>query len=635
MMKICAAISLFMFLQIKSFAQAVTGFNYSISSINDSLKKNTNAVYRLDETILEMSDPSGYLLKTHQVISILNPEGAAYLHLKQYTDKNNRLTDVEIKVYDQSGNEVKRYRKKDFETRSAYDGFSVAQDDKIMYFDVPAPSYPCSVDIQETENFSSYIIFPTEYMSTNTENFRYVVKVPATFNLHYKAYNIIADPHLENDGKTKTYTWELKNTICNGIESDGYDANNFIPQIHVVPDFFVYDGYKGSLKTWKEYGEWTYSLYQEKNPFSADRVAEIKSMIASCQTTREKINILYTYVQKNTRYVSIQLGIGGFKPFPAKFVDENKYGDCKALTNYMRYLLDVAGIKSYPAVINAGYRSAPADPNFPTDPFNHVILCVPLAKDTVWLECTGKSNKAGFLGSFTEDRYALLITENGGVLVKTPESNLQNTRQISHTDIYINTDETATTESHIYATGDIFELFDEISKYDDNRKKEFFVNYAHYNPSETFVLKDHSDTASGGVYNIEESFDKAYDFKAGNKYFFPQRVYELCENHLNVSQSRKLEYVFQYPYIKSDTTILHFPDGFSVDNIPEPVEWSNEFCSFKRTIQVQDNDKTIKTIATLQLKKRIIPANDYQKIADFFAQVIKDEDQKIVMKKGG
>ncbi len=61
---------------------------------------------------------------------------------------------------------------------------------------------------------------------------------------------------------------------------------------------------------------------------------------------RQKVFALYDYLQKNTRYISVQLGIGGWQPFPADYVATKRYGDCKALSNFMVALLKEAGIKA-------------------------------------------------------------------------------------------------------------------------------------------------------------------------------------------------------------------------------------------------------------------------------------------------
>jgi hypothetical protein len=72
------------------------------------------------------------------------------------------------------------------------------------------------------------------------------------------------------------------------------------------------------------------------------------------------------------------------------------------------------------------------DPDFPENGFNHVILCVPDQKDSVWLECTSSSNEFNELGTFTENRYALLITDEGGALVPTPKSYSSSNTLSSH-----------------------------------------------------------------------------------------------------------------------------------------------------------------------------------------------------------
>lgn len=95
----------------------------------------------------------------------------------------------------------------------------------------------------------------------------------------------------------------------------------------------------------------------------------------------------------------------------------------------MYSLLKEVCIQSHYTLVRAGEGESYMLKDFPYNPFNHIILCVPFQKDTMWLECTNQTIPAGYLGDFTDDRYVLLIREEGGKLVKTPrytrEQNLQ------------------------------------------------------------------------------------------------------------------------------------------------------------------------------------------------------------------
>src|SRR6185312_11941569 len=122
----------------------------------------------------------------------------------------------------------------------------------------------------------------------------------------------------------------------------------------------------------------------------------------------------------NTHYVGIELGIGGWQPFDAASVYKQRYGDCKALANYMVALLKEAGIHAYPVLIRAGADADPIDTDIACNQFNHVIAAALAGRDTVWLECTSQTLPPGYLSSFTADRNGLLLDDSGGHLVHTP-----------------------------------------------------------------------------------------------------------------------------------------------------------------------------------------------------------------------
>src|SRR5690606_35617022 len=111
----------------------------------------------------------------------------------------------------------------------------------------------------------------------------------------------------------------------------------------------------------------------------------IQALVKDIDDPKQKAQKICEYVQKKTRYISVQIGIGGFQPMPADDVDRLSYGDCKALTNYMLTLLKSVGINSYYAVVQAGSLKKYAIPDFASmNQFNHVILCIPFANDTAW-----------------------------------------------------------------------------------------------------------------------------------------------------------------------------------------------------------------------------------------------------------
>jgi hypothetical protein len=217
-----------------------------------------------------------------------------------------------------------------------------------------------------------------------------------------------------------TYTWEIRNLPVLPKEPFAVTEDLYDPFMLVGPTNFELQGYTGDMSDWNNYGKFYVSLQKGRDVLPDDVKQQVHSLTDQISDPVKKISVLYDYLQKNTHYVLIEFGIGGLQTYEASYVAKNKYGDCKALSNFMIALLKEAGIKGHSVIIRGDIEESEFFTDFPSHQFNHVICAVPLQKDTIWLECTDQYLPAGYLGVFTANRYGLFIDDNGGTLVHTP-----------------------------------------------------------------------------------------------------------------------------------------------------------------------------------------------------------------------
>ena len=174
------------------------------------------------------------------------------------------------------------------------------------------------------------------------------------------------------------------------------------------------------MKSWQSLSAFLSKLGEGRMELTAEKKAFLKNLVADCTDIPCKVENIYEHLQTTTRYFSIQLGIGGWQPIAATDVEKRKYSDCKGLSNYMVAMLAAVGVEGRYLIIKAGEDEKLQYEDFPNAQFNHAIACVPMEKDTIWLECTSQSQACGFMGSFTNDRMALLVSPEGGKIVHTP-----------------------------------------------------------------------------------------------------------------------------------------------------------------------------------------------------------------------
>ena len=606
---------------------------FTVASLPEALKKNAHSVKREEILYFEIKDKGRAYYRAHEVITVLDEAGKDELVFQQYADKYHDLEDAEIQVFDAAGTRINKYSKKQLYTQS--EGEGLVAEGKVYYLTASAGSFPVTVQFDYSIRFNGVLNYPDysiQQPGEAVENSSYTIKVPADLDLRYQQQNTSIIPATSTDGKFKLYQWQAKNQPSIEWEEGCVSHESRYPKILVAPNKFELNDYEGDMTSWKNFGNWYAQLCSKTINLGPERKQFFQDMVKDAPSEREKIRMIYSYLQNNFRYVSIQLGIGGYRPFDADFTDRKKYGDCKGLSNYTQACLDAVGIKSYQALINAEYNKAPVDPLFPHNSFNHVIVCVPLKQDTVWLECTSSSADFGVLGNFTENRNALLITENGGMLVPTPTSNASDNLFHSTTLITLTDDSISTAKVELKSTGEFKQEFiNYIGEEKKDDQKKFLVYYLGFMQPDDFEIRYDKKKRDGVEVTME--YEKIHDFKAGNKLFLNPRIYKLWSSALPANDSRKNDYFFETPFIKTDSTVYQLPKEYQVETLPKPRNISTEYASFSSSYSFDAASNSIITTARLMLKQHRIPAAKYIAIKKFFDQVLAEYSEKIVIKK--
>ena len=607
---------------------------YSVGAIPDTLKKNARTVVREETMELDVSDMDRALLTVHEVVTVLHEGGKQALFFIQKTDKFVSLGDVEIRVYDSSGKNTGKYKQKDLTVLAI--GEDLMDDSKMNMFEVPVSTYPVTVEYRYEIKYKGILSYPPYQIGTAGEAVEfssYTAKVRKELDLRYMEKNISLPPAVTEDGKYRSYAWSVKNRPAAEDEEGAAGDESGFPSILLAPNHFKLDDYEGDMTSWASFGRWYGDLKKGIDVLPGDRKGFYRDMVKNAKSDREKIKILYEYLQRNFRYVSIQLGIGGFRPFPAEFTDKKKYGDCKALSNYMQAVLEAVGIKSYQALINAEYNSEPIDPSFPCNLFDHVVLCVPGQKDSIWLECTSKTNDFAHLGVFTENRNALLITEKGGLLVRTPASRADDNLFSAYTTIDLQADGSGKTITVLNTAGEYKDdLIHAAEEKADDQKSFFVVHLGFKDPDEMLFPESLS-----GSYRVEvgQHLERIPQLRTGSKMFLPIRIYRLWSNRLPSAEKRKQDFYFSCPFEKSDTTVYTLPEGYRPEALPEAKSSKCLMASCHTSYWYDDKKRQLFSAIRVVLTQNKISAKDYAAVKDFFDALATEETQKIVIKKEG
>lgn len=609
---------------------------YPVSEIPAGLKENAHTVYRVYQQEIEIKSEKSSTITVTEVRTILNKNGEGNSYFRETYDSMDKIAGLKGKVYDEQGKQIRSFGADDVIDRSCISGFSMYEDNRIKSIDPKCMTFPFTVEYTYQIDSKQTLFFPAwSHAGENTsyENSLYIVKAPAGYGLRYKEYNLAKGVvKTSQDGKD-IYTWKLSNLKARTDEPMSSITMPDYPLVLLAPNNFAFAETKGSSESWKELGKWASTLIDGKDKLPESTVAKMKEITVSCKNDFEKVKKVYEYMQQKTRYVNISVGIGGWQPFDATVVDKFSYGDCKALSNYTKALLSAVGINSYYTLVKAGAESNSIDESFPSSHFNHVMVCVPIAKDTVWLECTNQRMPCGYNSDFTDDRQVLLIDGENSRLTHTrtypaSENCVERRSKINLTDETTGIAEVKTTYK-----GLCYDYILPIYYTDDADKKKIVtqrIKLPTFTLDKFSYVENKSRTPSFDE-NLNISVTNYIHKLVGDVALLPVNFMNKLTSIPEKVRNRKTDMCIRRPSMEDDTVVYQLPKEYKVTELPEKSEITSRFGKYTASTTLKGSSITY--TRHFEQFKGVYPPEAYSEYRDFLEQVSTADEAVVSLKK--
>jgi len=450
------------------------------------------------------------------------------------------------------------------------------------------------------------------------------------------------------------YVWEIKNLPGVEIEPGmppwqavaGWAGVKYFPRDPAMR--------AKSSGSWQDVGLWYDGLTQSSrapSPAIQQKVAELTSGISD---PLQKIRVLTEYMQKNIRYMAVEIGIGGFQPHPAPEVFVHQFGDCKDKATLLSAMLHEAGIESYYLLID--HRRGHVQPTYPSVHMDHMILAIRLPEGIadadlyatvndpklgklLIFDPTSEHTPLGYLPWQLQDTYGLVMASDGGHLISLPllpptANRLLRTAQFSLTP----TGDLSGQVHELEYGGPAAQKREELLDTQPAKRAEIFDHFlGRY--LNNFTL---TGASLGNLNNYDQSLTLDYKFispgyanTAGDLLFVRPRVVgdegtatlRLFAEH----KPRKYPIQFEEATRRDDIFDITLPVGYVVDGLPKPVQIECSYASYKSETDVADGVLHYKR--TFEIKDVMVPTENLLAVRDFLQQVAADQQSSVVLRR--
>jgi hypothetical protein len=402
--------------------------------------------------------------------------------------------------------------------------------------------------------------------------------------------------------------------------------------------------------TWQGIGEWYAGLERDRVVSAPDIAAKAAELTAGKADFYDKAEAIGDFVQQKIRYFVIEMGVGGYQPHAAEEIFRGRYGDCKDKATLLSAMLSSVGIHS--ALVLVDSERGVIDPEDPSIVGNHMIgaIEIPRGYESPKLHSvvTAKSGKRYLIFDPTWERtpfgqlednlqgsYGVLMEGNESQVIQLPvmDPTLNTIRRSGS--FALSADGTLKGSVTDLRFGDLAENRRRIfSTEDDTKQKEYM---------DRVIARDFTAASMTGlkVENVDalnKDLTTTFDLQASHFASFAgpllmvrPRVlgsYELEVDHKVRHVTINLKQTMQ----GTDEFDIELPEGYVVDELPDPVKVDVGFASYVSSTEV--HGRVLHYSRTYTVRQVTVPAAKYAEVQQLAGAIAADEDSQAILKRG-
>ena len=608
----------------------------------------TSAVVLLDETKLTVGN-DGKAVELHRhVVKILRPNGREEGVIEIPYDKDTKILSLHVWSVGPDGHE---YAMKDEEI--ADDGYpgggGLYFDERFKIARAPGRDPGGVVAYEYEQRKAPYEHESTWYFQSDIPAFNQTFTLELPPNYAHVSVWAHHEPIAEIDLEHARYRWELPSTPAIDLERVPMHPSGAALESRMTVHYGPAGAASAPLGSWQEIGEWFDGLSRDRLVATPEIAAKAAELTAGKTDFYDKAEAIGEFVQKQIRYFVITIGVGGFQPHPAGDIFRNRYGDCKDKATLLSAMLSSVGIHS--AVMIVDDRRGVIDPEAPSLVADHAIGAIEIPKgyDSPRLRSviTAKTGKRYLVFDPTWEKTAFGQMEHNlqgsyGILMEGKDSQVVELPLLSpelntvqrQAKFQLGADgslkgdivekrfgDLSESSRELYATGDAKEQKTAL----DRRLSQDFgsFNVSGFKVENVDALNKELTTS----FNLTAD---RFGRNMGPLLMVRPRVLGL-EGPTVDHKPRKVPIDLRETMTAKDDFTIELPEGYAVDEIPDPVKLDLGFASYESSSKMDGN--TLHYTRTYTVRQVTLPANRYADVQKLAAAIDADEQNHAVLKK--